>query len=46
MFVPQPTRCWFVSATHTHNEIDKTPEATGEVLMRMAAATNNPKTGA
>lgn len=46
MFAPQPTGCWFVSGAHTEAEIDKTLEAAGGVLMRMAAGSKGITTGA
>jgi glutamate-1-semialdehyde 2,1-aminomutase len=46
MFAPQPTGCWFVSGAHEQVDIDKTLEAAGQVLMRMAARSNGRKTGA
>jgi glutamate-1-semialdehyde 2,1-aminomutase len=46
MFAPQTTGCWFVSDAHTEVEIEKTLEAAGEVLMKMAAGSNRRATGA
>jgi glutamate-1-semialdehyde 2,1-aminomutase len=46
MFAPQTTGCWFVSDAHTEVEIEKTLEAAGEVLMKMAAGSNSRATGA
>jgi glutamate-1-semialdehyde 2,1-aminomutase len=46
MFQPQPSGCWFVSGAHTQVEVDKTLEAAGDVLMRMAAQSKSPRTGA
>jgi len=46
MFAPQPTGCWFVSGAHTEEEIDKTLEVAGEVLMNMAAGSGSRATGA
>jgi glutamate-1-semialdehyde 2,1-aminomutase len=41
MFAPQPTGCWFVSGAHTEVEVEKTLEAAGDVLMKMAAGRNS-----
>ena len=46
MFAPQPTGCWFVSGAHTEEEIDKTLEVAGAVLMKMAAGSDSRATGA
>jgi glutamate-1-semialdehyde 2,1-aminomutase len=46
MFPPQPAGCWFVSGAHTEEEVDKTLEVAGAVLMKLASGSDSRATGA